>query len=157
MAETEVKTSDVLEITVKIVSAFVSNNAMPSERLPSFISTVHSAVLDCCKGTPLKGVARTPAVSIKKSVQPEYLICLEDGKKLKMLKRYLRTKYDMSPDEYRRKWGLPDSYPMVAPNYSKRRSQFAKEIGLGRSKTKAARRTGSRKITKKTDTRKKVA
>ncbi len=120
-----------LEMVSKIVSAYVSNNNLPPGELPHLIKTAHEALKS------LSQVASSPpepAVSIKQSVKPEYIVCLDDGKKLKMLKRHLRTAYDMSPDEYRQKWRLPSDYPMVAPKYSARRSELAKKIGLGRKK-----------------------
>ncbi len=112
-----------------IVSAFVSNNSVPSSELPDLITKVHEALQnpDQVASSPPE-----PAVPIKKSIRPDYVICLEDGKKLKMLKRHLRTSFNMSPDEYRRKWGLSSDYPMVAPEYAARRSELAKKIGLGR-------------------------
>ncbi len=130
MPERDIETSS-LESVSKIVSAFVSNNNVSSDELPQLIWTVHEAL----KSTdPAASPPPEPAVPIKKSVKPGYIICLEDGKKLKMLKRHLRTSYDMSPDEYRQKWGLPSDYPMVAPEYAARRSELAKSIGLGRKK-----------------------
>ncbi len=118
-----------LELVSKIVSAYVSNNSLSSGELPQLIWTVHEALEspDQAALSPPE-----PAVPIKKSVTPNYVICLEDGKKLKMLKRHLRTAYDMSPDEYRQRWGLSSDYPMVAPEYAARRSELAKKIGLGR-------------------------
>ena len=130
MPESENETSS-LESVSKIVVAFVSNNHLPPSELPQLITTVHEALQNpdqAAKSPP------EPAVSIKRSIRPDYLICLEDGKKLKMLKRHLKTSYNMSPDEYRQKWGLPGDYPMVAPNYADRRSEIAKKIGLGRKK-----------------------
>ncbi len=117
-----------LELVSKIVSAYVSNNNLPSGELPQLITTVHEAL----KSPGQTASPPEPAVPIKKSVKPDYIICLEDGKKLKMLKRHLRTAYDMSPDEYRQRWGLSSDYPMVAPKYAARRSELAKKIGLGR-------------------------
>jgi len=118
-----------LESVSKIVSAFVSNNSVPSSELPDLITTVHEALQnpDHVASSPPE-----PAVPIKKSIRPNYIICLEDGKKLKMLKRHLRTAFNMTPDEYRQKWGLDSDYPMVAPKYAARRSELAKQIGLGR-------------------------
>ncbi len=128
MPESEIETSS-LESVSKIVSAYVSNNSLPPGELSDLIKTVHEALQkpDQAALSPPE-----PAVPIKKSIRPDYVICLEDGKKLKMLKRHLRTAYDMSPDEYRRKWGLASDYPMVAPKYAARRSELAKKIGLGR-------------------------
>ena len=126
---------DVLRMAVDIVSAYVSNNSIAAPQVPEIINTVYSS-LKMLNGQsvetpsdPLK-----PAVSVRKSVNPDYIVCLEDGKKLKMLKRHLRAAYGMTPDEYRAKWGLPADYPMVAPNYAQQRSNFAKQIGLGRKK-----------------------
>jgi len=124
---------ELLRMTADLVAAYVSNNTLPTAQLAEIINAVYGSL----KG--LEGqVAQPPpepvkpAVSIRKSVTPEFLICLEDGKKLKMLKRHLRSTYNMTPDEYRAKWGLAQDYPMVAPNYAARRSEFAKKIGLGR-------------------------
>ena len=120
-------------LAAEIVAAYVSANSVSAAQLPDVIRSVVDALasLDGQAEAP-KAEALKPAVSIRKSVMPDYLICLEDGKKLKMLKRHLRTSYDMSPQEYREKWGLPVDYPMVAPKYAARRSEFAKQIGLGR-------------------------
>ena len=129
----EITDDDLLRMTTEVVSAYVSNNMLPSNQIPDVIKSVHETLGDLIQSEnepepePLK-----PAVSIKKSVTPDYIICLEDGKKLKMLKRHLRSTYDMSPEEYRAKWGLKADYPMVAPNYAAQRSEFAKKIGLGR-------------------------
>ena len=123
--------ADLLEQTTNVIAAFVSNNPVSVTDLPALMDRVHSQLVQLSKGgeeTPRPN----PAVSIKRSVTDTHLICLEDGKKLKMLKRYLRTRYDMSPDEYRARWGLPADYPMVAPEYARRRSDFAKKIGLGK-------------------------
>ena len=133
--------AELLELTTKIVAAHVSHNAMPAADLPRLIATVHETLANL---RPEEAAPRPePAVSIKQSVKPEYIVCLDDGKKLKMLKRHLRTAYNMSPDEYRKKWGLPADYPMVAPKYAAVRSELAKKIGLGRkagSKMKARRK-----------------
>jgi len=121
-------------IVADIVSAYVSYNTLPNSELPALIQTVHSAIVGV-DGSTVKAAekkAQKPAVPIRRSVQNDYIVCLEDGKKLKMLKRYLRTRYGLTPDDYRRKWGLPADYPMVAPSYSNVRSNFAKKIGLGR-------------------------
>ncbi len=128
MPESKNDTSS-LESVSKIVSAYVSNNSLPSDELPDLITTVHEALQnpDQVASSPPE-----PAVPIKKSIRPNYVVCLEDGIKLKMLKRHLRTSYNMSPAEYRQKWGLSSDYPMVAPKYSARRSELAKIIGLGR-------------------------
>ncbi|MEL6753763.1 MAG: MucR family transcriptional regulator [Pseudomonadota bacterium] len=121
-----------LHLTGDIVAAFVSNNPVPATSLPDLIKSVHDTLLDLADAGPKEEPRPDPAVPISKSITPEYLICLEDGRKLKMLKRYLRSRYDLTPEEYRARWNLPSDYPMVAPNYAKRRSEFAKEIGLGR-------------------------
>ncbi len=125
-------------MTSEIVSSFVSNNPVTSESLPDVIRSVYRTV----SGLNGASEARTdeklkPAVPVGKSVTEDYIICLEDGRKLKMLKRYLRSRYDMSPDEYRRRWNLPADYPMVAPSYTERRSEFAKKIGLGKGVRKS--------------------
>ncbi len=137
MPESENDTSS-LELVSRIVSAYVSKNNLPPGELPHLIRTVHEALK-----SPGQAAAKPePAVSIKQSVKPEYIVCLDDGKKLKMLKRHLRTAYNMSPNEYRQKLGLPADYPMVAPKYAAVRSELAKKIGLGRkagSKVKAKR------------------
>ncbi len=128
MPENENDTSS-LELVSIIASAYVSNNSLPSSELSHLIVTVHEALMSAEQAT---SSPPEPAVPIKRSIRPDYVICLEDGKKLKMLKRHLRNAYDMSPDEYRQRWGLPSDYPMVAPKYAARRSELAKKIGLGR-------------------------
>lgn len=143
--------AEAIQMASEIVAAYVGNNATKQEQLPGLLQEVYAAVCGLAAGDPVYGGNREPAVAISKSVTPEHVICLEDGKKLKMLKRYLRTHYNMSPEEYRRKWNLPADYPMVAPNYAKRRSQFAKQIGLGTAATK------TRKTTKRKSTRRKAA
>ena len=122
---------NLLTMTAKIVAAYAGNHAVASSEIPDLIRSVHSA-LASLSGHHLQHGGQSPAVAINKSIMPGYLICLEDGKKLKMLKRYLRSNYSMTPAEYRLKWGLPADYPMVAPNYSRQRSAFAKKSGLGR-------------------------
>jgi predicted transcriptional regulator len=130
-------TSNYIELAADIVSAYVSNNSVPSADLPSLISEVHSALMRVGGGTiEVPTEAPKPAVPVKKSVTPDYIICLEDGKKFKSLKRHLRTQYNMTPEQYREKWGLPVDYPMVAPNYAKARSELAKEMGLGQQRRK---------------------
>ncbi|PWC98030.1 MucR family transcriptional regulator [Azospirillum sp. TSO5] len=118
-------------LTANIVSAYVGNNTAPASDLPGLISTVYGALSQAGAAVEEKP-AREPAVPVKKSITPDYLVCLEDGKKVKMLKRHLRSAYDMSPADYRAKWGLPADYPMVAPNYAATRSEMAKRIGLGK-------------------------
>ncbi len=123
---------ELLRMTTDIVASFLTHNSVPAENVPEMIKSVHATMKEISGDAPKPEVKAKPAVPTSKSVTDDYIICLEDGKRLKMLKRYLRSQFDMSPEDYRRKWGLPADYPMVAPNYSKRRSEFAKEIGLGR-------------------------
>jgi len=123
--------ADLLTLTTEIVSSHVSNNTVQQNEISGLIEQVFRTLSHLGSNTPLSADRPLPAVPIKKSVTPEYIICLEDGKKLKMLKRHLKTAYDMSPEEYRERWGLPADYPMVAPNYAKQRSRLAKDIGLG--------------------------
>ena len=137
-------TAELLELTTKVVAAHVANNAIAAADLPGLISTVHQTLATL---GPEKAAAKPePAVSIKQSVKPEYIVCLEDGTEHKMLKRHLRTAHDMTPAEYRERWGLPRDYPMVAPNYAATRSKLAKKIGLGRrAGTKAKNPTKPKK------------
>jgi predicted transcriptional regulator len=124
-----------IELAADIVSAYVSNNSVPASDLPTLIHDVHNALLRVTQGVaPVTSEAPRPAVPAKKSLTNDYIICLEDGKKFKSLKRHLRTQYNMSPEDYRDKWGLPPDYPMVAPNYAKARSQLAKQMGLGQQR-----------------------
>lgn len=124
---------ETLRLTADIVASFVSNNEVAPEQLGDLIRTVHKTVGSLGQNSDLKSQEKPkPAVPINKSVNHDYIVCLEDGKKLKMLKRYLRSTYNMSPEDYRKRWGLPADYPMVAPAYAARRSEFAKRIGLGR-------------------------
>ncbi len=127
-------------MTADVVAAYVRNNPLATNDLSGVISTVHASLTDLNGGAG--AAALQPAVPIRKSVTPDFIICLEDGKKLKMLKRHLRTSYNLTPDEYRTKWQLGPDYPMVAPNYAKRRSEFAKQIGLGQ---KTRRRGGAKR------------
>ena len=127
--------AELLEMTTDIVASFVANNAIPAGGLPELLKNVHKTVQDLASDEPATAPRPDPAVAISKSITPDHIICLEDGRKLKMLKRYLRSRYDLTPDEYRARWGLPADYPMVAPNYAKKRSAFAKEIGLGRKRS----------------------
>jgi predicted transcriptional regulator len=135
--------TDVIEMTADIVSAYVGNNSVSAAELPNLIQSVHRA-LSGITGAPEAAPEplKEPAVSVRKSITPDFLICLEDGRKFKSLKRHLRTKYNMSPEEYRAKWGLPKDYPMVAPNYAKARSDLAKQMGLGQGGRQAPRRRG---------------
>jgi len=129
--------NEVIELCTDIVSAYVSNNAISQADLPKLIVDVHSTLHSLTtKDVQTAQEVRKPAVSIKKSITPDYIICLEDGKKFKSLKRHLRTHYDLSPEDYRDKWHLPADYPMVAPNYAAARSRLAREMGLGRKSGK---------------------
>jgi predicted transcriptional regulator len=130
----ELSGQDVLRLSAEIVAAYVSRNSVQTGAINELVRSVHGALAGLSHPTPQQHSAQKqkPAVPVSRSVQPDFIVCLEDGAKLKMLKRYLRSRYDMSPEEYRRKWGLPADYPMVAPNYAARRSDFAKKIGLGR-------------------------
>ena len=133
--------TDTLDMTADIVSAFVGNNSLPASELPSLIQSVFAALNSISSGEEQKVEApKEPAVSVKKSIGNDYIICLEDGRKFKSLKRHLRTKYSMSPEEYRAKWNLPKDYPMVAPNYAKARSELAKQMGLGQGGRQVARK-----------------
>ncbi|MBX6367432.1 MAG: MucR family transcriptional regulator [Rhodospirillales bacterium] len=125
-------TNDLLALTTEIVAAHVSNNTVAVSDLPQLINQVYQSLQNIGGAAgPAQPERPQPAVNPKKSVTPDYIVCLEDGKKLKMLKRHLKTAYNMTPEEYRERWGLPADYPMVAPNYAKQRSRLAKEIGLG--------------------------
>ncbi len=132
--------ADILRMTAEVVAAYVRNNPLPAAELSAIINTVHESLSALDGNVTPKAEPQRPAVSIRRSVQPDHIVCLEDGKKLKMLKRHLRTTYGMTPEEYRAKWGLPPDYPMVAPNYAKQRSEFAKQIGLGRKSGKRKKR-----------------
>ncbi len=125
-----------IQLTANIVCAYVSNNTVSSAEMPALISQVYSALMRVSKGAAVAALAEPlkPAVPIKRSITPEYLVCLEDGKKFKSLKRHLRTQYEMTPVQYRAKWDLPADYPMVAPNYAAARSQLAKQMGLGQQR-----------------------
>ena len=126
----------ILEMASEIVSAYLRHNTLPAGRVPEFINSVHKSLSEIDKGTVnSEESALKPAVPIRRSITPDHVICLEDGKKLKMLKRHLRSTYNMSTDEYRSKWNLPSDYPMVAPNYAARRSELAKKSGLGLKRT----------------------
>ena len=124
--------ADLITLTADIVGAHVANNNVSTGDIAGLIQSVHSALKGLGEVKEPVVEKQEPAVSIRSSVKPDHIVCLEDGKKLKMLKRYLRTNYDMSPDDYRRKWGLPSDYPMVAPNYAEKRRSLAHSIGLGR-------------------------
>jgi predicted transcriptional regulator len=132
---------ELLRMTTEVVAAYVSNNTLPTGQLADVIHAVYNS-LRSLDGQVIEPPAEVlkPAVAVRKSITPEYLVCLEDGKKLKMLKRHLRSTYNMTPDEYRAKWNLPPDYPMVAPKYAQQRSDFAKKIGLGRGTGRRAGR-----------------
>lgn len=126
---------NILELATKIVSGYVSKNPVSSGELPEIIQTVHQTLMALSKTERSKVVTQKPAVPTEDSITEDYIICLEDGQKLKMLKRHLRSKFGLTPDQYRTKWNLPPSYPMVAPGYAIKRSQLAKQIGLGKKAT----------------------
>ncbi len=137
---TKMSHAELLQMTTQIVSSYVSNNEISGSQIPDVIRSAYSTLI--AQGIDNGEVAqdrKKPAVSVRRSVTPDYIVCLEDGKKLKMLKRHLRTTYGLSPEEYRAKWGLPADYPMVSPNYAAQRSAFAKKIGLGRKRSTAKR------------------
>jgi predicted transcriptional regulator len=128
------RSDELLRLASEIVAAYVSNNLVPVGELPGMIKSVHATLGGLVSHAHAEpATTQKPAVAVKRSIMPEFIVCLEDGKKLKMLKRYLRSRYGLSPEEYRAKWGLPADYPMVAPNYAAQRSEFAKKIGLGRT------------------------
>jgi MucR family transcriptional regulator, transcriptional regulator of exopolysaccharide biosynthesis len=133
--------SSYIQLTASIVSAYVSNNTVPSAEIPNLISQVHAALLRVSGGqaaTPAEPLK--PAVPVKRSITSDYIVCLEDGKKFKSLKRHLRAQYNMTPEQYRDKWALPPDYPMVAPNYAAARSQLAKQMGLGQQRRRRRER-----------------
>jgi predicted transcriptional regulator len=133
--------SEIIEMTADIVSAYVGNNSVSAPDLPSLIQSVHRALSGVTNGVEAVETApKEPAVPLKRSITPDFLVCLEDGRKFKSLKRHLRTKYNLSPEDYRAKWGLAKDYPMVAPNYAKARSDLAKQMGLGQGGRQAARK-----------------
>ena len=133
-------TESILAMAADIVSAYVSHNALPAAQIPELIQTVYRSLAETgsVEEKSAEKEPRKPPMPIRQTIKPDYLVCLEDGKRLKLLKRHLRTNYDMSPEEYRMKWGLPSDYPMVAPNYARQRSEFAKKIGLGRKRAAPA-------------------
>lgn len=142
----KVARDDVLRMAVDIVAAYVSQNQTSKGQLPNVIETVFNSLTEVSNEAATGGrEAQKPAVSVRRSVTPEYIVCLEDGKKMKMLKRHLRTTYNLTPEEYRAKWNLPLDYPMVSPNYAKRRSEFAKNIGLGKKGGKGSKRRAQAK------------
>ncbi|MDB5438148.1 MAG: MucR family transcriptional regulator [Caulobacteraceae bacterium] len=133
--------SELIEMTADIVAAYVGQNTISTSELPALIQSIHRALASVTGGTEVVEAApKEPAVPVRRSITPEYLICLEDGRKFKSLKRHLRTKYNMSPEDYRAKWNLPKDYPMVAPSYAKARSELAKQMGLGQAGRQAVRK-----------------
>lgn len=126
------ETNDLLELTTEIVSSHVANNPVAIQDIPDLIRQVYGTLTTIDQGPSAQADRPQPAVPIKRSITPDHIICLEDGRKLKMLKRHLKTAYNMTPEDYRERWGLPADYPMVAPNFAKQRSNLAKKIGLGR-------------------------
>ena len=140
MAESNEITETLIALTADIVSAHVSNNSVAVNDLPNLIQNVHNALTGLGSQPEPVAVKQEPAVSIRSSVKPDFIVCLEDGKKLKMLKRHLMTHYQMTPDEYRQKWGLATDYPMVAPNYAEQRRTLAKKIGLGTKRRRTGRK-----------------
>jgi predicted transcriptional regulator len=136
MAEQGADLSELLTLTVDIVASHVSNNGVPVSELPQLIQQVYTALAELGKEAAPPAAKPQPAVPIRKSITPDYIFCLEDGKKLKMLKRHLKTAYDLTPDQYRERWGLASDYPMVAPNYAEQRRDLAKKIGLGTSRSR---------------------
>jgi predicted transcriptional regulator len=139
----ELSSTDLLRMTTEVVAAFVRNNTVATNDLSTVIGTVHKTLANLDSGGTSEAEPQKPAVPVRRSVTPDYIVCLEDGKKLKMLKRHLRTTYDMTPDQYRTKWHLAPDYPMVAPSYAKRRSEFAKKIGLGHKARKGEQATSA--------------
>src|SRR3954465_8555006 len=135
-------TPNYIALAAEIVSAFVSNNPVPAAQLPTLIGNIHDALTKVASGSvqpPVAEEPKAPAVPIQRSVQPDYVVCLKDGKRFKSLKRHLRTVYDLTPDQYRAKWGLPADYPMVAPNYAAARSELARSMGFGIRRRAAAK------------------
>lgn len=132
------ETMDLITLTADITSVYLGNNSTATGDVPTLIQNIHAALVKLGEPAPIEEAKPEPAVSIRASVKQDYLVCLEDGAKMKMLKRYLRRQYDMSPDEYRKKWGLPRNYPMVAPAYAEQRRSLAQSIGLGRKKATEA-------------------
>ena len=138
-SESGATAANLTELVADIVGAYVSNNKVAVSELPGIISQVHSALQRTTAGAEApQQEAQQPAIAVRRSVNPDYIVCLEDGKKFKSLKRHLRTDHDMTPQEYRAKWGLKPDYPMVAPNYARARSDMAKKMGLGRKPAEAA-------------------
>jgi predicted transcriptional regulator len=139
MDDNSAKDEMLITLTSDIVAAHVSNNSVAVSDLPTLIQNVHGALSQLSSPTPAPEVKQQPAVSVRASVKPDHIVCLEDGKKLKMLKRHLMTHYKMTPEDYRAKWNLPADYPMVAPNYAEQRRSLAKKIGLGTNRRRPGR------------------
>jgi len=132
--------AEIIELTAEIVASYVENNALATGDVPALIQSVHRALTSIASGVEaVEAAPKEPAVPVRRSITPDYLVCLEDGRKFKSLKRHLRTKYNLSPEDYRTKWGLAKDYPMVAPNYAKARSDLAKQMGLGQGGRQAAK------------------
>jgi predicted transcriptional regulator len=132
--------AEIIELTAEIVASYVENNALATGDVPALIQSVHRALTSIASGVEtVEAAPKEPAVPLRRSITPDYLVCLEDGRKFKSLKRHLRTKYNLSPEDYRAKWGLAKDYPMVAPNYAKARSDLAKQMGLGQGGRQAAK------------------
>ncbi|MEM9963745.1 MAG: MucR family transcriptional regulator [Asticcacaulis sp.] len=137
--------NNAIDFTVDVVSAYVGNNTVPAAELPALIQSIYQTLTTLGSVEEVKAeTPKEPAVSVKKSISNDFIVCLEDGRKFKSLKRHLRTKYNLSPEEYRAKWNLPKDYPMVAPNYARARSELAKQMGLGQGGRQAARKTRGR-------------
>ena len=149
MSENANQTELLVTLTSDIVAAHVSNNSVAVGDVATLVANVHSALSALNQPVEAPAEKQEPAVSVRSSVKPDYIVCLEDGKKLKMLKRHLMTRYQMTPDEYRAKWGLPADYPMTAPNYAQQRKDLAVKIGLGRKPRQGKKTAGGRPSTKK--------
>lgn len=134
MATPSVSSEDIMSLTADIVSSHLSNNTVAVSDVPTLIEQVYQTLSSLENPVPEEAPLPDPAVSIRRSIQPDYIVCLEDGKKLKMLKRHLKTRYNMTPEQYRERWNLPADYPMVAPNYAEQRRKLAKQIGLGKGR-----------------------
>ena len=137
--------AEIIDLTAEIVTSYVENNSLSTADVPGLIQSVHRALTSIASGEEaVEAAPKEPAVPVRRSITPDYLVCLEDGRKFKSLKRHLRTKYNLSPEDYRAKWGLAKDYPMVAPNYAKARSDLAKQMGLGQGGRQAAKATKRR-------------
>lgn len=134
-----VSRKDILRMTVRVTAAYLGQNTLPAERIASVLTDVHDSIsrIAGTEQPQIEKPSRRPAVSVAKSVAPNYIVCLEDGRRMKMLKRHLKAAYGLTPEEYRQRWNLPSDYPMVAPRYAQQRSQFAKKMGLGKSRAGA--------------------